>query len=361
VTASDGQLREALVRPAGAFCGQEPGVDGCPLVSAGFSFDSTTWEPRHSLAFGPGGGRTRRGCLLWANRLTGAQGRRVRQDAKDWMAALTAELVRPAGDATPICQTWRSGAASGALDATGRFGGEHAWCPLPSRMAGPWAGRAARTRPPGVGPHRFGFVLLRSPGGVQCVLDAGDGREAGAIGGRISTRRPARSASGVTACRSRTARSRRPRRRPRVACAHCHWAHSRWRLNKRQRKAQTRAHLLAGPKWEESGYIFTDAAGAPLHPNAITWQFRVARNLANLDAAEPATPEALALSTLSVHGLRHTFATIALQAGVPVTVVSKYLGHSSVTMTLDVYSHCLQGAQQELANTVADVIRKGAF
>ena len=83
VTASDGQLREALVRPAGAFCGQEPGVDGCPLVSAGFSFDSTRWEPRHSLAFGPGGGRTRRGCLLWANRLTGAQGRRVRQDAKD--------------------------------------------------------------------------------------------------------------------------------------------------------------------------------------------------------------------------------------------------------------------------------------
>ena len=56
-----------------------------------------------------------------------------------------------------------------------------------------------------------------------------------------------------------------------------------------------------------------------------------------------------------------TFATIALQAGVPVTVVSKYLGHSSVTMTLNVYSHVLRGASQELANTVADVIRKGAF
>jgi integrase len=132
-------------------------------------------------------------------------------------------------------------------------------------------------------------------------------------------------------------------------------------LDKRQRKAQTRAHLLAGPKWGETGYIFTDVLGAPLHPNAITWQFRFARERANRDAADPATPKAIELSPLSVHGLRHTFATIALQAGMPVTVVSKYLGHSSVTMTLNVYSHCLRGAQQELANTVADVIRKGAF
>ena len=132
-------------------------------------------------------------------------------------------------------------------------------------------------------------------------------------------------------------------------------------LDKRHRKAQTRSHLLAGPKWQESGYIFTDATGAPLHPNAITWQFRFARERANRDAADPATPKAIALSPLSVHGLRHTFATIALQAGMPVTVVSKYLGHSSVTMTLNVYSHVMRGAQQELANTVADVIRKGAF
>jgi len=62
-----------------------------------------------------------------------------------------------------------------------------------------------------------------------------------------------------------------------------------------------------------------------------------------------------------VHGLRHTFATIGLQAGMPVTVVSKYLGHASVTMTLNVYSHVMRGAQQELADTVANVIRNGAF
>jgi len=132
-------------------------------------------------------------------------------------------------------------------------------------------------------------------------------------------------------------------------------------LDRRQRKAQARAHLLAGPKWRDTGYMFTDSVGEPLHPNAITWQFRSARSLANKDADDPTTPKALKLSPLAVHGLRHTFATIALQAGMPVTVVSKYLGHASVTMTLNVYSHVMRGAQQELANAVADVIRKGAF
>ena len=78
------------------------------------------------------------------------------------------------------------------------------------------------------------------------------------------------------------------------------------------------------------------------------------------DDANEATPKAVELSPLTVHGMRHTFATIALQSGIPVTVVSKYLGHSSVTTTLNTYSHVLRGAQRDLANTVADAIRRGA-
>ena len=84
-------------------------------------------------------------------------------------------------------------------------------------------------------------------------------------------------------------------------------------------------------------------------------------DLANADAADAETPTALKLSPLSVHGLRHTHATIALQAGIPVTVVSKRLGHASVTMTLNVYAHCLKGAEADLAATFASVVRRGAF
>ena len=110
-------------------------------------------------------------------------------------------------------------------------------------------------------------------------------------------------------------------------------------LDKRLRKAQPRAHLLAGPEWRETGYLFTDASGDPLHPNAITRQFRFARELANRSARSLPAELQDELPLLSVHGLRHTFATIPLQAGVPVHRGVKYPGHSSVTMTLNVYAH----------------------
>lgn len=125
---------------------------------------------------------------------------------------------------------------------------------------------------------------------------------------------------------------------------------------KRHRKvAQPAARLLAGRDWQDTGYVFTDAKGLPLEPGVVSWQFRVAIKAANADTA------ALQLSPLSVHGLRHTHATIALQAGIPVTVVSKRLGHASTTMTLNVYSHALRGAQAECAAVFASVVRRGAF
>ena len=47
------------------------------------------------------------------------------------------------------------------------------------------------------------------------------------------------------------------------------------------------------------------------------------------------------LRPIRLHDLRHTYATIALSNGVPITVVSRRLGHATVSATLDIYSHCL--------------------
>lgn len=47
------------------------------------------------------------------------------------------------------------------------------------------------------------------------------------------------------------------------------------------------------------------------------------------------------------HDLRHTCATLLLQAGVHPKVVSEMLGHSTVTITLDTYSHVLPSMQQD--------------
>jgi integrase len=49
-------------------------------------------------------------------------------------------------------------------------------------------------------------------------------------------------------------------------------------------------------------------------------------------------------------------ATLALEAGVDVTVVSKQLGHASPTITWDVYQHVRKGMRANAADTVADLI-----
>jgi integrase len=55
---------------------------------------------------------------------------------------------------------------------------------------------------------------------------------------------------------------------------------------------------------------------------------------------------------IKLHGLRHTCATLLLQAGEPIHVVSERLGHSKVSMTMEVYAHVLPDMQQQAAATM---------
>ena len=58
---------------------------------------------------------------------------------------------------------------------------------------------------------------------------------------------------------------------------------------------------------------------------------------------------------LVFHGLRHTSATLALLAGVPVHVVSQ-LGHANVSVTLDIYSHVLPQQDSDAARLIGGAI-----
>jgi integrase len=59
------------------------------------------------------------------------------------------------------------------------------------------------------------------------------------------------------------------------------------------------------------------------------------------------------LQEIRLHDLRHTFATLALQAGVAVKVVSEMLGHASVSITYDTYSHVIPSMQEDATSRVA--------
>jgi integrase len=56
---------------------------------------------------------------------------------------------------------------------------------------------------------------------------------------------------------------------------------------------------------------------------------------------------------IRLHDVRHTYATLALKAGVHPKVVSERLGHSTIAITLDLYSHVTPGMARGAADLVA--------
>ncbi|HSK90069.1 MAG TPA: site-specific integrase, partial [Euzebyales bacterium] len=106
----------------------------------------------------------------------------------------------------------------------------------------------------------------------------------------------------------------------------------------RQRAVQDAARRSAGTQWRnELDLVFTEELGAPLVPQRTTHRFR--RLVRRLD-----------VPTIRLHDLRHTHATLLLQAGVPVKVVSERLGHASITITMDVYAHVLPAMDRDAAD-----------
>ena len=116
------------------------------------------------------------------------------------------------------------------------------------------------------------------------------------------------------------------------------------------RPQQAQERLLMGAGYEDNGLIFARPDGRPHHPEVFSKTFdRKVRTEAFAD-----------LPTIRLHDLRHTWATLALKAGVDVTVVSKRLGHSSPVVTWSTYQHVVKGMQTDAAELVADSIFGGA-
>lgn len=110
------------------------------------------------------------------------------------------------------------------------------------------------------------------------------------------------------------------------------------------RMRQLEERLAMGGEWgNELDLVFTREDGSPIHPQAFSEAFE-----RHAVAAK--------LPKLSLHGLRHTHATLALRAGVHPKVVSERLGHASVAFTLDTYTDALPDMQETAASLVAALV-----
>lgn len=79
--------------------------------------------------------------------------------------------------------------------------------------------------------------------------------------------------------------------------------------------------------------------------------------LATVSRAFDARVKAAGLPQLTLHGLRHTFATLALLDGIPSKVVAEVLGHSSTRVTEDTYQHVTPGMKADATARVAAMLR----
>ncbi len=95
--------------------------------------------------------------------------------------------------------------------------------------------------------------------------------------------------------------------------------------------------------WIGDGHVFCRENGEPWQPDRVTKLF---------DQAVKAS----GATRIRLHDLRHTHATLALQAGIHPKVVQERLGHATVAMTMDTYSHVIPALQESAAELVAALV-----
>lgn len=102
------------------------------------------------------------------------------------------------------------------------------------------------------------------------------------------------------------------------------------------RAKQEEARKLLGKSLAPTDLVFSHPDGTPLRPDSVTRAFKM-------------IAQSVGLHGIRLHDLRHAHATLMLRQGVHPKVVSERLGHSSVAITLDTYSHVLPGLQEAAA------------
>ncbi|HAF24550.1 MAG TPA: site-specific integrase [Blastocatellia bacterium] len=118
---------------------------------------------------------------------------------------------------------------------------------------------------------------------------------------------------------------------------------------RRHKAQQAERRLKCGSEYQGWDLVFATATGGPLHPDNLN-----ARNFKAACKRAEMSPK------FSLYILRHTCATLLLLAGVNPKIVAERLGHSSIAITLDIYSHVLPSMQQIAADELENMLFRKA-
>lgn len=113
---------------------------------------------------------------------------------------------------------------------------------------------------------------------------------------------------------------------------------------RRHRTTQAEEQLRLGIRPDDNAFVVAQLDGRPIQPNSLTHEWT--RILATTD-----------LERIRFHDLRHSHATQMLAAGVHPKVAQERLGHSTIAITLDIYSHVMPGMGADAAERVDAAVR----
>ena len=117
---------------------------------------------------------------------------------------------------------------------------------------------------------------------------------------------------------------------------------------RRHRIEQDEIKILRKNQWQENNLIFSTSNGTPISQRNLTRDFlKVIRKTE--------------LPQIRFHDLRHTAASLMINRGIPIVVVSKMLGHSKPSVTLNIYAHCVSEYQYEAVRVMEEITTPIAF
>lgn len=103
------------------------------------------------------------------------------------------------------------------------------------------------------------------------------------------------------------------------------------------------SRLIAGERWEENNLIFPNTVGRPMEHSRLLKEYKEILGMAGLPI-------------IRFHDLRHTAATLMLQAGIHPKIVQETLGHADISLTMNTYSHALPTLQREAAEKMDELV-----
>jgi integrase len=114
---------------------------------------------------------------------------------------------------------------------------------------------------------------------------------------------------------------------------------------KEHRRQQVEERLSLGRAWNDQDLVFPNTIGEPSDPGTASTHFQ-------------AVLKRLGLPKIRFHDMRHTCASLLLQAGTHPKIVQEMLGHSTITLTMDTYSHSIPSTHTEAADTMENILSR---